>query len=235
MFFEVRNRTGYGGQVRTADALAMSLYPSRGIELIGIEIKTSRSDWVKEMKEPAKAEAICRYCDRWYIFAGGKDIVRDGELPPNWGLMIPRGKHFVCVQSAPQLSPEPVSREFLASIFRTAVECSATEAALKAARSTGYDDACNDRKQDSEIASSGYKREAARLVSVITDFEESSGVKIWRYGGGRIGEQVKAYYEIKGFGASKIKYHRDVLADLVESFDKCLSSLADTKSAQDDK
>ena len=47
-FEEVRAQTGYaaGG---SADGLALSLWPSRGIELHGFEVKVSRSDWLREL------------------------------------------------------------------------------------------------------------------------------------------------------------------------------------------
>jgi hypothetical protein len=59
-FFEVANSTG-GGAVRSADAVAMSLYPSRGLRLHGFEIKVSRSDWLHELKQPDKSVAVQRF------------------------------------------------------------------------------------------------------------------------------------------------------------------------------
>jgi hypothetical protein len=47
IFYEVANATGANGS-RYADAVAMSLYPSRGLELHGFEVKKSRWDWVRE-------------------------------------------------------------------------------------------------------------------------------------------------------------------------------------------
>lgn len=41
---EVRNSVGFSSKVRTADAMAMSLYPSRGLYMIGFEVKVSRAD-----------------------------------------------------------------------------------------------------------------------------------------------------------------------------------------------
>ncbi len=88
--WEVGNATGANCR-RHADALAMSLWPSRGMVLIGHEIKASRSDWVKELDNPEKAEAVYQYCDRWYLVVGDASIVKPGELPATWGLMVPRG------------------------------------------------------------------------------------------------------------------------------------------------
>ena len=47
----------------SGDAVIMSLWPSRGLELHGVEIKVSRADWKREAADPAKAEAIAAYCD----------------------------------------------------------------------------------------------------------------------------------------------------------------------------
>jgi hypothetical protein len=114
---EVRDATGYGAK-RSADAIAMSLWPSRGLELHGIEIKDSRNDWVRELKNPDKAEAISVYCDRWWVVVSDESYVRDGELPPTWGLMALGPKGLSTVKEAPKRKSKPVTREFLASLIR---------------------------------------------------------------------------------------------------------------------
>lgn len=97
LIFEVRNGTGFARRTaRYADAIAMNLYPSRGLEIIGFEIKASRADWLRELKNPDKAEEIGKFCDRWYVVIGDKDIVKPGELPACWGLIVPRG-NGLCV------------------------------------------------------------------------------------------------------------------------------------------
>ncbi len=80
---EVGNATGITCN-RHADALALNLWPSRGMELHGFELKLSRGDWKRELDNPAKAESILRFCDRWWIVAGDAKIVLPGELPPTW-------------------------------------------------------------------------------------------------------------------------------------------------------
>ena len=44
-FPAVRNAAGFDAN-RTADGIAMSLWPSRGLEVYGFEIKVSRGDWL---------------------------------------------------------------------------------------------------------------------------------------------------------------------------------------------
>lgn len=113
---EVRNGTGYGRTVRTADALAMSLYPSAGLHLHGFEIKVSRADWLRELKAPDKADEISRYCNFWWIVAP-PDVVQVAELPPKWGLML-AGKKLRVEVAAPALEPQPPSLPMLAAIMR---------------------------------------------------------------------------------------------------------------------
>lgn len=122
MLYEVRNRTGFshGGRERYADAIAMSLWPSRGLDIIGVEVKTSRGDWEKELADPSKSEAFMQYCDKWYLAVGDKDIVKEGELPPTWGLIAPKRTRLGIVKQAPKLTPKDIPRFFLASLLRAA-------------------------------------------------------------------------------------------------------------------
>lgn len=117
LMFEVAASTGWAG--RYADAIAMNMYPSRGLALHGHEVKISRSDWLRELKQPEKAEAISQYCDFWWVVAL-PDIVKDGELPLGWGLMELRGKSLKIVTKAPQRDTVPLDRNFMAAMLRRA-------------------------------------------------------------------------------------------------------------------
>ena len=83
--FEVAPETG--GGTRRADAVAMNMWRSRGHAIHGFEFKVSRSDWLRELKEPSKADAVAQYCDYWWLVIDGDHIVKDGELPEGWGLL----------------------------------------------------------------------------------------------------------------------------------------------------
>lgn len=129
---EVRAGTGYGdGVERTADALVCSVWPSRGIYLMGIEVKVSRSDWFSELRDVKKSVSVQKHCERWWI-AAPPGIVQREELPATWGLLevVPRKiskkhpkKHpepYTCkvVAQAPKLEAVPLSLEFIASVMR---------------------------------------------------------------------------------------------------------------------
>lgn len=99
----------------------MGLWPSRGLVLQGFEIKVSRSDLMSELKNPAKAESIARYCRYWWL-ATPPGLVREGELPEGWGLYEAHANGLRCVRQAPVLAEEPITPEFLAAILRRASE-----------------------------------------------------------------------------------------------------------------
>lgn len=82
---QVRNSTGFSSEVRTADAMTMCLWPSRGLEIEGYEIKVSKSDWQSELKDPAKADEFYKYCDKWWLITP-KDLIDVKDLPIGWGL-----------------------------------------------------------------------------------------------------------------------------------------------------
>lgn len=180
---QVRNATGTSRIARTADAIAMSLWPSRGLELHGFEVKVSRTDWLKEKKDPAKADAIQKYCDRWWLAVGHKDIVQDGELPPTWGLIVPHGRGLRISNAAPALNAEDLDASFLAAVMRRAaekVENKNTRELYKA------------RREGREEGKKETQERIDELEMIIKTFEVASGVNIKnRWGLGKIGGAVK--------------------------------------------
>ena len=107
------------GATRFADAIAVNLWPSRGHQIAGFEIKVSRADWLKELRDPAKSASVQQYCDVWYIVAG-EGIVESGELPTTWGLIEVRGMMTTIHTPAPKLTPTPITKEFFAALIRRA-------------------------------------------------------------------------------------------------------------------
>lgn len=124
---EFRAGTGFGRESR-ADAIAMFLWPSGGLELIGFELKTSRTDWLRELKQPDKADPIKQFCDRWYLVVDETRIVNSwgekNEIPDDWGFMAPEYSSYPYKlkvhKEAPKLNPQPIDRLFLASLMRRA-------------------------------------------------------------------------------------------------------------------
>jgi len=199
---ELRNSTGYIGTPRTADGLAMSLWPSRGLSVHGFEVKVSRSDVVKELKTPAKAEAIMKYCDHWWLVLGDAKLIEPGELPPTWGLMVVRGKSQLrAVTEAPKLEAKPLDRGFIASVLRN-FEQSYVPARVHRELKDDIDGTI--RAEVRENAAADFKRENDRLArlldganrraeksdALIREFTEKSGVHLSEWDLGNIADAV---------------------------------------------
>jgi len=187
-FSEVPNGTG-SAMNRSADGLAMSLWPSRGLELIGFEIKKSRQDWNKELKSPEKAESICQFCDRWYVVAP-KGLVFDYELPPTWGLLESTGKTLRTKVKAPKLNPNVIDRAFLAAILRKASDQPAD--LEKKAYEQGLHTGVNRGKAWNEGDLRRAELRLKELKTKLDNFEKASGIKIdsWNCAE-KMGEAVK--------------------------------------------
>lgn len=225
---EVRNGTGYQRSTRTCDGLAMSLYPGRGLELIGFEIKTLRSDWVKELKDPSKSEDFINFCDRWYLVISDVSIVQTGELPPTWGLMVLSGNQLKVVTPAPKLTPQPLDRLFLASLFRdfteTTVPAVAVEQLVKDKTASLLESEKERWKRDSDSDSFFLKRDFERSEKAIKEFEEKSGVTFNPWGMGAIGKAVKIALEAErlSFIEQRLKRLRDNAKEIYEDINKVI-------------
>lgn len=190
VLFEVPNATG-GAAARRADAIAMSLWPSRGLEIHGFEIKVERRDWLRELKEPQKAEEIARFCDRWWI-AAAPDVVKDGELPAGWGLLVLRGASLRQEREAPVREGVVTTRPFLASMLRAAAAASPAEEAIRAAVERARAEERKIAKTSADAMRSGADRDMERLQKAVDDFEAASGVRISTYSGGKeLGDAVR--------------------------------------------
>jgi hypothetical protein len=193
---QVRNATGMAAQIRTADALAMSLFPSRGLELHGFEIKCSRADWLRELKDASKAEAIAQYCDRWWIVAGSKDIVNTAEIPTGWGLLIPCAGTLRAVKNAPKLDAVPIDRAFLAGLLRKAAEYVPAEELIAKARREGFESGASTAKSGSDYELRQARHELECVKANIAAFEEKSGLRIDQWNAGNMGAAVRTLMSV---------------------------------------
>jgi hypothetical protein len=119
----VRSGTGFNAR-RTADFIAMDLWPSKGLALHGHEVKVSRSDWLRELAEPEKAAEFIPYLNHWWLVVSDPAIVRDGELPGGWGLMEVQGGRLAVKHAAPRRDAEPLPPARLAALLRAVAQTS---------------------------------------------------------------------------------------------------------------
>jgi hypothetical protein len=81
----VPNATGFRAS-RTADAIAIGLWPSRGIDVHGFEMKASNTDLAKELNTPAKADTFCKHCDYWWLVLDEAVTTPLDKIPAGWGV-----------------------------------------------------------------------------------------------------------------------------------------------------
>lgn len=194
---QVRDATGYAGAGRTADAIAMNCWPSRGLEIHGFEIKTYRADWLRELKNPQKAEAVFQFCDRWWAVVpdhedvqtrAGEDrkipatpVVQARELPPTWGLIrvsekLARQNGRIIEVEAPKLEPQTFSRPFLANVLRAArgeSPAGRIERALEEGRHAGREEGIREGLYRARQETRNWPDEAERLKYIEQSLAEA--------------------------------------------------------------
>lgn len=202
LIFDVPNATG-GMASRRADAMAMSLWHSRGIELHGFELKISRSDWLRERKDPAKADALAVYCDRWWLVTA-PGIVKPDELPAPWGhyevVEVPgtgneraHWDRLVVRKKPAKLKPKPYTRQFLAGLLRSAQDNSPgseqiSEAVANASYKARevYQEKLNENQRQLLEAKQNVRNE-------IREFEKASGIEINQWHHGNVGHALRLF------------------------------------------
>lgn len=179
---QVGNATGFKTN-RHADALALGLWPSRGMELHGFEFKTSRADWRRELRDPAKADEMARFCDRWWIVSSEERFIPLEELPATWGLLVAHGARGTQVKMVRQASalptPPPLDLTFLAAMLRSAQDVifpEATVAQLQEVRSAGVKEGMAAGAKAGELRQAELQAELLALRQKVHRFEQESGV-----------------------------------------------------------
>lgn len=105
------------------DCFVFHPWRSEGYARHVIEAKISRSDFLKEAKDPIKKRAGL-YCSTGFYFAAPPGIVRNlEEIPSNCGyylVNIDEAGQFTCerIIAAPELADEPPTWNFAAAITR---------------------------------------------------------------------------------------------------------------------
>lgn len=195
---QVRSSTGSADRI--ADGMAFNMYRSTGYEIIGFEIKVSRSDWLSELKSMSKSNEIMSYCDKWFLVVSDAKIVQDGELPKNWGLLVLKdGKLSQKVRPTPQ-QPVPMPLRFTASVLRRSgdeverirnqyVKRDDIEAEIEQARKNGYEDArgYNGRQTEENLK---------KIREQVAEFEKSSGLSLEEWRGKEFAKTLGVYVKM---------------------------------------
>lgn len=235
LFPELRSCTGYQKKVRYADAVAVSTYPSRGLYLHGLEIKVSRSDLMRELSEPRKADEIGRHCSYWSLVVPDEEIIKGLAIPESWGVLLPHGATLRSRRKPTLLKAEPPTIELVASIARRTAEIESgytknsdiEKVALERAKVIAESDkAFNARNRDYELDRA--REDLKHLREAVTKFEDASGIKLSHYSGKRIGENVKmldAFRSRMDFSKDAITRAKRDVAEVARTMEDLLKSI----------
>lgn len=191
--YNVRNGTGYRGRTRYADAVVMSVWPSRGIWRGGIEVKVDRGDWLKELDQPEKAGEVQKFCEYWWV-AAPEGVVKVQEVPKNWGFFEIKSGKVSTAKVAPSLVPAALTYEFVASLVRN--EAKDQQKRYNEGWKEGFDDAVAQYGEEAQrklyddmleakraldreqSAHENARHHVTQLTNRIADFEEATGVDL---------------------------------------------------------
>lgn len=117
----VKNTAGHYTQA-ILDAVVLDVWPSSGLLSHGIEVKTSRGDFLREVRDLSKSAAFRPFLDYFWILAPSNTIIR-ADLPEGWGLLVPHGRGLtVARQSKRNLEREEMPRAMVFSLARAAAK-----------------------------------------------------------------------------------------------------------------
>jgi hypothetical protein len=227
-FTEVKSSVGFG---RRADGIAVAMWRSLGLEIHGFEVKTSRPDWLRELKNPGKSDEIFCYCNRWWIVTQDASIIQNGELPDTWGLQVMTGRGLKIMTRAPKLRPDPLTPWFVAEILRRHFNSMKRPEQLDAEYQRGFEAG----KEQATPGNLIYEvQKAEKLQKRVEEFEKYSGVKIDSWKDAKdIGDAVKTVMEYGPKAVrDRLSYARNELASLLKDFDDTLSVMDGAKCAK---
>ncbi|KKK85734.1 hypothetical protein LCGC14_2770320, partial [marine sediment metagenome] len=222
---QVNNGAGFS-YGRTIDAVVMDTWPSSGLYLYGLEIKTNKADLRRELQNPAKFNGWAGFIDFFSIIAP-KGIVDLKLLPERWGLYLPTDAGTLRARRKPlmlhddQARMKTMPRSIVAAFGRALVTRAFSADGQKAEYDRGFENGKLEHKIDLNVT----RKKLETLEEVIANFEEISGVRINSYDHERIGEAVKMV--LRGGLSKRIGYSRSirdlgermlVLADELDAF-----------------
>jgi len=163
-----------------ADAIVVGMWKSRGHEIIGFEVKTSRQDWLREKRKPSKADGVGKFCHRFYLVVGDESIVKEGELPMNWGLMVPHTKNSLRIKKEAVIikNPEPATMGFMCAILRRAMQQCLPEKRLQREYRRGLTEGEKIGQNWNKKQLEWKEKQNQSLIDKIEHFEKEAGFKI---------------------------------------------------------
>ena len=166
-FFIEEFRNAPSGFTHRIDGVAITLHPSRGKFIECFEVKALRSDWLKELRTPSKADTIAQHCHKIWLVTTDETVARLQEIPDTWGWMVLKGNRFEVKKVAPVQDPT-FDTDFVITLAQYCKQ--EYNSAIYDAQRRAYDEAkvVAESRYDKEY----WKQESERNAKKIKDMEE---------------------------------------------------------------
>jgi hypothetical protein len=241
LFFDVPDAVSLD-QRRRIDAIACGIWKSVGRNIEGFELKASRSDWLREVKQVDKADPFLKLCDRFWLVTTDASVAKIEEIPAAWGWMSAT-KTGLRIQRPAATLPgcgEDIPREFFLGVMRKMQGDIMLTPDVRSRLAHMQEDM--DRRVSDEVGrqTRRQQRDLEDAQTAIKQFEEQSGIKLndWRYG--KVGKMVKDLMDL-GFGKGLayvpqvLEQQANVLSTALEQINELRSKLASTGAPSDEK
>ncbi|MGV8847607.1 MAG: hypothetical protein ACOH1Y_09855 [Propionicimonas sp.] len=170
-----------GGGTRRCDAIFVGFTGASGRQMIGHEVKASRSDWLAELAKPGKADAWADQCHQWWVVAA-PGVVKVEELPSDWGLLEPTAtaRTRMVVRSPAKVHADRVPSWLATRSVMSRFDTLRAEA-IRDAKAQAYNDVQAERDQDVERLVANRMRgqgDAVKLQTKLDLIEKALGAKV---------------------------------------------------------
>jgi hypothetical protein len=177
---------------RRADGLAMNLWKSRGLAVHGFEVKANREGLLRELRDPAKGEAIGGLCDYWWLVLPDRATREGLFLPDTWGVLVKSGRGLRVHRHAEPINGTP------GTTLPRHLACALLKRALRVAAEDQWHIRAEIRAEEFErgrdsvtLRDEGLRHDLATMRERLAAFEKASGLRIDSWSGGReLGEAV---------------------------------------------
>lgn len=216
---EVSDASGHA-RSRSLDYMAIGMWNSRGLAIHGIEQKSWRSDWLKELKNPAKQENHYKYCDYFWLITTEENVAKLEEIPPTWGWLHVTGSRIKTMKEAPKLTPVECNRSFMCAMMRRAA--SKDGWILKETIEDRLEEARESARSAAERSHNYTVENYNKLQAAVKEFETAANISIekrWNTDPAKTGAAVKMFLD------GGVEKYQKQLISLKEQAEKITSSI----------
>jgi hypothetical protein len=232
LFFDVPDAVSLDAR-RRIDAVAIGIWKSVGREVQAFELKVSRSDWLRELKNVDKADPFIAICDRFWLVTGDPSVAKLDEIPACWGWMT-ASKHGLRVQRPAEKLPTDRANMpwgFTIGLLRKLQDNLLASPDVRAEIDRQVKELTSRQDERVRWAKEEAERNAKDLREAVAKFEAESGLSIRRWGMGNVGTIVKHLQKL-GYGdglnqvPNLLEGHANVLRITLERVEEARAALA---------